>query len=162
MVSFQRMKEDFDGISTQVEAKLPGKTVICVALLVCALLVFLIGVVAGFGSAGMEDYCAGDDSCSVGSIPVYHFLSSSNQSCPPLTGELLQTIVGEGESFESLGVHLQCEAGYTPFPLSVRCERRNHYDGSSWLQWNNFPVCYPDLMEDPGQKTKIQYSRQDY
>ena len=47
MVSFHRMKDDFDGISNQVEAKLPRKSVICVAILVCALLVFILGMMAG-------------------------------------------------------------------------------------------------------------------
>ena len=148
MVLFQRMQDDFDGISNQVEAKLPRKSVICVAILVCALLVFLLGIVAGVGSAGAVDWCGGDVSCNVGSIPVYHWLGRTNESCPALTGELLVTTLSEGNSFEGLSVELQCKAGYSPFPLSVQCERRKHYDGSSWLQWSNYPVCYPSMKDE--------------
>ena len=164
MVSFQRMKDDFDEISNQVEAKLPRKSFICVAILVCAVLVFLLGIVAGVGSAGAVDcgWCGGNVSCNVGSIPVYHWLGRTNESCPALTGELLLTTLSEVQSFEGLSVELQCEAGYSPFPLSVQCERRKHYDGSSWLQWSNYPVCYPSMKDELDHMSSIQYARSVY
>merc|ERR1719483_605823 len=129
------MKDDFDGISSQVEAKLPRKTVLCVSVLVIALIVFLLGIVAGaLTVGGAVDYCGADTGCSAGSLPVYHWLARTNESCPGLTGELLLTTLGEGQSFEGLSVQLQCDDGYAAFPLSVRCERREHYDGSSRLE----------------------------
>ena len=85
MVSFQRMKEDFDDISTQVEIpicankdnvfifkvgqKLPGKTVVWVFLGVCVAIVFIIGFGIGFGSAGgAGDQCKGAENCQEGGV----------------------------------------------------------------------------------------------
>ena len=86
MVSFQRMKEDFDDISTQVQntlatlvvisffcfqvgQKLPGKTVVWVFLGVCVAIVFIIGFGIGFGSAGgAGDLCKGAENCQEGGV----------------------------------------------------------------------------------------------
>ena len=134
MVEFQRMKDDLDGIPNKVESKLPRKSVVCASLLVCCLLVLILGILAGTSAGG-----------GTGSLPVYHRLPRTNHSCPPLTAEMLSTTVGEGQSFEGLVVLLECRTGYSPFPSSVKCERRKHYDGSTWLQWSNYPLCYPDM-----------------
>ena len=134
MVEFQRMKDDLDGIPNHVESKRQRKRLFCASLLVCCLLVLILGILAGTSAGG-----------DTGSLPVYHRLSRTNHSCPPLTAEMMSTTVGEGQSFEGLVVLLECRTGYSPFPSSVRCERRKHYDGSSWLQWSNYPLCYPDM-----------------
>ena len=134
MVEFERMKDDIDGIPHKAEGKLSRKSVFCASLLVCCLLVLILGILAGTRVGGNTGY-----------LPVYHRLTRTNDSCPPLTGEMLTTTVGEGQSFEGLVVLLECRTGYSPFPSSVRCERRRHYDGSAWLQWSNYPLCYPGM-----------------
>ena len=134
MVEFERMKDDIDGIPHKAEGKLSRKSVFCASLLVCCLLVLILGILAGTRVGGNAGY-----------LPVYHRLTRTNDSCPPLTGEMLTTTVGEGQSFEGLVVLLECRTGYSPFPSSVRCERRRHYDGSAWLQWSNYPLCYPGM-----------------
>jgi len=32
--------------------------------------------------------------------------------------------VGEGDSWEGLMVALQCEPGFKPFPVTVKCQRK--------------------------------------
>jgi len=157
MVSFQRMKEDFDDISTQVNQKLPGKTVVWVFMGVCVALVFIIGFGIGFGSAGgAGDLCQGAENCQEGGIPVYYFLANNSESCPELSGERLLTTVAEGESFEGLSVHLQCRGSYSPFPMAVRCERQGRTGG---LQWSALPVCYPSLLVTPQHWSRVPHAR---
>ena len=134
MVEFQRMKDDLDETPNKVEPKLPRKSVVCASLVVCCLLVLILGILAGTSVGG-----------DTGSLPVYHRLSRTNHSCPSLTAEMLISTVGEGQSFEGLVVLLECRTGYSPFPSSVKCERRKHYDGSTSLQWSNYPLCYPSM-----------------
>ena len=144
MVSFQRMKDDPE----LAQKKNQAKTLPCVLLLGFSALVFLLGVFAGSWSTGLAP-CTG---CSH-SINI-----RSNQSCPALQGEFLITTIQEGNSFEGLSVELQCSKDYTPYPLSVKCEKRRHYDGSTWLQWSSFPVCLPS----GDQLQRISYARSVY
>eukprot|EP00092_Neocalanus_flemingeri_P061662 GFUD01074198.1.p1 GENE.GFUD01074198.1~~GFUD01074198.1.p1 ORF type:complete len:102 (+),score=5.85 GFUD01074198.1:1-306(+) len=101
------MKEDFDDISTQVEAKLPGKTVLWLFVAICVLIIFVLGFGIGFGSAGRGDPNSKTQ-------PIYYFISNNSESCPLLSGEKLLTTVAEGQSFEGLTVHLQCQGNYNP------------------------------------------------
>jgi len=152
MVSFTRMKEDFDDISTQVEAKLPGKTVLWLFVAICILIIFVLGFGIGFGSAGRSDP-------NSKAQPIYYFISNNSESCPMLSGEKLLTTVAEGQSFEGLTVHLQCQGNYNPYPLSVKCQRKKIFDGSTVLEWSNLPVCHPAILVTPEHWTKVPHAR---
>ena len=67
------------------------------------------------------------------------------------------TTVEEGQSFEGLSVHLQCEGSYTPFPLSVKCRR--HPGGT--LQWTNLPVCFPTILVTAEHWSKVPHALRD-
>eukprot|EP00092_Neocalanus_flemingeri_P026458 GFUD01028679.1.p1 GENE.GFUD01028679.1~~GFUD01028679.1.p1 ORF type:complete len:473 (-),score=118.91 GFUD01028679.1:9-1427(-) len=138
MGSFHRMKEDAEEMAVQVSSKLPGKAIIWIFLGVLVLIVFVLGFGIGFSSTG-SNTCR-DSSCQV---PVYLFLSNNTESCPALTGENLLTRVADGQSFEGLSVHLQCQGNYLPFPTSVKCARKKLFDGAHVMEWSNLPVCYP-------------------
>eukprot|EP00092_Neocalanus_flemingeri_P091856 GFUD01116541.1.p1 GENE.GFUD01116541.1~~GFUD01116541.1.p1 ORF type:complete len:494 (-),score=122.32 GFUD01116541.1:173-1591(-) len=141
MGSFHRMKEDAEEMAVQVSSKLPGKAIIWIFLGVLVLIVFVLGFGIGFSSNG-SNTCS-DSSCQV---PVYLFLSNNTESCPALTGENLLTRTANGQSFEGLSVHLQCQGNYLPFPTSVRCTRKKLFDGAQVLEWSNLPVCYPSNL----------------
>merc|ERR1712117_64427 len=146
-----------EDISTQVNQKLPGKTMVWVFMGVCVALVFIIGFGIGFGSAGgAGDLRQGAENCQEGGIPVYYFLANNSESCPELSGERLLTTVAEGESFEGLSVHLQCRGSYSPFPMAVRCERQGRTGG---LQWSALPVCYPSLLVTPQHWSRVPHAR---
>jgi len=132
------MKEDVEEMAMQVSSKLPGKTIIWIFMCVVVLIIFVLGFGIGFASNGSNP-CSGS-SCQV---PVYLFLSNNSESCPPLTGDKLLTTVPEGQSFEGLSVHLQCQGNYLPYPTSVKCARKKVFDGAHVLEWSNKPVCYP-------------------
>jgi len=159
MVSFQRMKDDFDDISNQVSAKVPGRPVFWLLVCAAALVILLIGFGIGYGSSSSGSLCGGKADCSVGSIPVYYFVNNSSESCPPLTGERLITTITEGGSFEGLSVHLQCQGNYVPYPLQVKCERKQLFNGDSILKWSGLPVCYPTMLVTPKHWSKIKHAR---
>lgn len=160
MVSFQRMKEDFDEITLQVTQKLPGRTVVWLLIGCALILILLIGFGIGFGSARNEA-CKGADSpgCSAGSLPVYYFISNNSQSCPALEAEGLLTTVAAGQSFEGLSVLLQCRGSFNPYPLSVRCQRKKIFTGESVLEWSALPVCYPAVLVTPEHWSKVPHAR---
>jgi len=135
------MKEDVEEIAMQVSNKLPGKTILWIFLGVIILIIFVLGFGIGFASNGSSSCTAPE--CRV---PVYLFLSNNTESCPALTGEKLLTTVAEGQSFEGLSVHLQCQGSFLPFPTSVKCTRKKLFDGSHALEWSNLPVCYPSSL----------------
>lgn len=142
------MKEDLDELTTQVETKIPGKTVLWLLVAICLLIIFILGFGIGFGSGRNRD----TDS----RVPFYYFISNSSESCPALSGGRLLTTVGEGQSFEGLSVHLQCEGSYTPYPLSVKCRRR---PGTDILEWSNLPVCFPTILVTPEHWSKVPHAR---
>ena len=170
MVSFTRMKEDLDELTTQVlgileyslpgfwsflkchvlmlqvETKIPGKTVLWLLVAICLLIIFILGFGIGFGSGRNRD--------SDSRVPFYYFISNTSESCPALSGGRLLTTVGEGQSFEGLSVHLQCEGSYTPYPLSVKCRRR---PGTDILEWSNLPVCFPTILVTPEHWSKVPH-----
>jgi len=159
MVSFQRMKDDFDDISTQVSAKVPGRPVFWLLIAASLLLVLLIGVGIGYGSGSGGGGCSGEKGCTEGYIPVYYRLSNISESCPELSGEGLLTMVAEGQSFEGLIVNLQCKGDFTSFPLQVRCQRKQTFDGESILEWSHLPVCHPTMLVTPLHWNKIKHAR---
>ena len=132
----------------QVETKIPGKTVLWLLVAICLLIIFILGFGIGFGSGRNRD----TDS----RVPFYYFISNSSESCPALSGGRLLTTVGEGQSFEGLSVHLQCEGSYTPYPLSVKCRRR---PGTDILEWSNLPVCFPTILVTPEHWSKVPHAR---
>merc|ERR1719295_458393 len=143
-----------------IATQTPGKTVVWVFLGVCVAIVFIIGFGIGFGSAGgAGDLCKGAENCEEGGIPVYYFLANNSESCPELSGEKLLTTVAEGQSFEGLSVHLQCQGNYNPYPLSVKCQRKKLFDGSTVLEWSNLPVCHPAILVTPEHWTKVPHAR---
>jgi len=158
MVSFQRMKEDFDDISTQVSAKVPGRPVLWLFVSAVILVILLIGFGIGYGSGSSGSLCGGSEDCSE-SIPVYYFISNKSEGCPELKGELLLTTVPEGQSFEGLSVHLQCVGDYVPYPLQVKCQRKKVFDGQSILEWSGLPVCYPTMLVTPKHWSKVKHAR---
>ncbi|XP_023338588.1 uncharacterized protein LOC111709204 [Eurytemora carolleeae] len=158
MVTFQRMREDFDDLSNQVSAKVPGRPVFWLIISVSLVLILLIGFGIGFGSRA-GGYCSGAAGCSEGSLPVYYFLSNKSESCPALYGERLLTTLAEGNSFEGLSVNLQCSGDYVPFPLQVKCMRRQIMNGESVLEWSGLPVCYPAMLVTPLHWSKIKHAR---
>lgn len=142
------MKEDLDELTTQVETKIPGKTVLWLLVAICLLIIFILGFGIGFGSGRNRD--------SDSRVPFYYFISNTSESCPALSGGRLLTTVGEGQSFEGLSVHLQCEGSYTPYPLSVKCRRR---PGTDILEWSNLPVCFPTILVTPEHWSKVPHAR---
>ena len=170
MVSFTRMKEDLDELTTQVkllilrfifqnsflthslyhqvETKLPGKTVLWLLVAICILIIFILGFGIGYGSGRNTD--------NISRQPFYYFISNNSESCPALNGGRLLTTVDEGQSFEGLSVHLQCEGNYTPFPLSVKCRRR---PGGKELEWSHLPVCFPTILVTPEHWSKVPHAR---
>ena len=161
MVSFQRMKEDFDDLSSQVSAKLPSRGVLYAAVAIGVLVVFVVGFGVGYGSKGGGGVCGGEGApgCSEARVPVYYFVSNNSEACPPLTGERLLTTVEAGGSFEGLSVHLQCRGSYNPFPLTIKCVRKKIFDGGSVLQWSHLPVCYPSILVTPQHWSKVPHAR---
>jgi len=159
MVSFQRMKDDFDDISNQVSAKVPGRPVFWLLVCAAALVILLIGFGIGYGSSESGSLCGGAADCSAGAINVYWFINNNSESCPPLTGERLLTTLPEGNSFEGLSVHLQCRGNYVPYPLQVKCQRKQEFGGQSILQWSGKPVCHPTMLVTPKHWSKIKHSR---
>jgi len=147
MVSFTRMKEELDELTTQVDTKLPGKTALWLLVAFCVLIIFILGFGIGFGSGRNRD--------NETRTPFYYFISNTSESCPRLSGGRLLTTVEEGQSFEGLSVHLQCEGSYTPFPLSVKCRR--HPGGT--LQWTNLPVCFPTILVTAEHWSKVPHAR---
>jgi len=155
MVSFQRMKDDFDDISNQVSAKVPGRPVFWLLVCACALVILLIGFGIGFGSRSSGSGCGGRFGCN----PLYYFINNSSESCPELTGERLITNLPEGGSFEGLSVNLQCQGNYVPYPLQVRCQRKPVFGGGTMLKWSGLPVCYPTMLVTPMHWSKIKHAR---
>lgn len=132
----------------QVETKIPGKTVLWLLVAICVLIIFILGFGIGFGSGRNRD----NDSRT----PFYYFISNTSESCPRLSGGRLLTTVEEGQSFEGLSVHLQCEGSYTPFPLSVKCRRR---PGGGELEWSHLPVCFPTILVTAEHWSKVPHAR---
>lgn len=153
------MKDDFDDISNQVSAKLPGRPLFWLIVSVSLLVILLIGFGIGFGSGSERGGCGGKAGCSEGSIPIYYFLSNKSESCPALQGERLLTSLAEGHSFEGLSVNLQCAGDYVPYPLQVKCQRKQVFNGQSILEWSGLPVCYPTMLVTPEHWTKIKHGR---
>jgi len=149
MVSFQRMKEDFDDISNQVSRKFPGRPVFWLVVVSVVFLLVILGIGIGYGSKP-----------SGGSqFPVYLFISNLSESCPPLYAERLATTLEAGQSFEGLSVHLQCKGDYKPYPMMVRCQRKKEFDGSSILEWSGLPVCYPSKLVTPQHWNNVKLAQ---
>jgi len=150
MPSFQRMKEDLDDLSSQVSAKLPGRTVVWVFLAVLLLVIFVLGFGIGYGAKPSP---SGDE------ILVSYFMVNNSETCPALVGERLLTTVEESQSFEGLVVNLQCKGNYNPFPMQVKCIRKTTFDNSYILQWSHLPVCYPSILVTPQHWSKTPHAR---
>eukprot|EP00088_Acartia_fossae_P011071 TRINITY_DN15551_c0_g1_i4.p1 TRINITY_DN15551_c0_g1~~TRINITY_DN15551_c0_g1_i4.p1 ORF type:complete len:478 (+),score=86.08 TRINITY_DN15551_c0_g1_i4:162-1595(+) len=150
MVSFQRMKEDFDDISNQVSRKFPGRPVFWLVVVSVVFLLVLLGIGIGYGSKS---------SGSVAEVQFAYFISNLSASCPPLMGERLATTLMAGQSFEGLSVHLQCKGDYKPYPLQVRCQRKKEYNGEYALEWSGLPVCYPSKLVTPQHWTNVKLAR---
>ena len=136
-------------LKTKVETKLPGRTVLWLLVAICILIIFVLGFGIGFGAGSNRE------GGQLG-FPIFYFISNTSESCPRLWGERLLTVVEEGQSFEGLSVHLQCEGSFTPFPLSVKCRRR---PGGTGLEWSNLPVCFPTILVTPKHWSKVPHAR---
>jgi len=150
MVSFQRMKEDFDDISNQVSRKFPGRPVFWLVVVSIIFLLVLLGIGIGYGSApsGQKD-----------EVLFQYWITNLSASCPPLHGEKLATTLDAGQSFEGLSVDLQCKGDFKPYPLQVRCQRKQVFDNGDVLEWSGIPVCYPSKLVTPEHWSRVKLAR---
>ncbi|CAB4058454.1 unnamed protein product [Lepeophtheirus salmonis] len=148
MVSFQRMKEEFDDFGVHVSNKFPvigrGACVVISALSMALIFVIIIAIWLASTAAPRPSDNTSVNSRSTVSVPSYLFHHLNNQSCPPLVGGRLLTTMDEGQSFEGLVVSLSCRGGYNAFPNQIKCRRKSPQ--SPELEWSHVPVCYPSLL----------------
>jgi len=150
MVTFQRMRDEFDNLESQVATKFPrlGKSGCLAILATVVFVIFVLGLAIGYGVRGdrKTGYAGGGASSISQAMPNYVFISNNSQSCQALKAEYLLTNVPHGQSFEGLVVNLACKGNNIPFPAAVKCRRRNAYDEASSLEWSHLPVCYPNML----------------
>eukprot|EP00096_Caligus_rogercresseyi_P016262 TRINITY_DN8850_c0_g1_i1.p1 TRINITY_DN8850_c0_g1~~TRINITY_DN8850_c0_g1_i1.p1 ORF type:complete len:490 (-),score=121.00 TRINITY_DN8850_c0_g1_i1:86-1555(-) len=149
MVSFQRMKEEFDDLGVHVSNKLPvigrGACAIISALSMALLFVIIIAIwLASTTTSPRGNENSLSPALSPPSVPSYVFQSLNNASCPPLVGGRLLTTMEEGQSFEGLVVSLSCRGSFNAFPNQIKCRRKSPQ--SNELEWSHVPVCYPSLL----------------
>lgn len=151
---FHRLKDSLDWVSLTLHTKTPPKTGAYLVVFLGFLVISCLGLGLGYISVAVS--CTNSTICS---LPVHYFLSMRNESCPPLTGDRLLTTVGEGDSFQGLLVALQCVAGYTPFPLTVKCQRKLEFDSVRLLEWSGLPLCYPTSLISPLHWSRVPGAR---
>jgi len=162
MVSFQRMKDEIDGLGNHISSRVPviGKSGCFTMVAIGVFVLFIIGFAIGYGS-----HRSNTDSNNDGIIasalqlqqPNYIFLNNNTGSCPALIGDRLLTTMKEGDSFEGLVVNLACRGDYNVFPNQIKCRRKT--PGDSQLEWSHIPVCYPSVLVSKTHWTKTLHAR---
>ena len=159
MVSFQRMKDELDGLGTTISSRVPvvGKTGCFMLTAVGILVFFIVAFAIGYSSHKASQNGKTAPLISTQTGPNYVFVSNTSGSCPALAGQRLLTTMKYGDSFEGLIVNLACRGDYNVFPNQVKCRRKSDTDPT--LEWSHLPVCYPSVLVSKTHWTKALHVR---
>ena len=103
MVSFQRFKDEIDGLGNHITTRVPvlGKSGCLTISVIGLILLFIIGIAIGYGSHRVNSNSDGIRAAPLQlQQPNYVFVSNTSGSCPALSGERLLTTMKHGDSFE--------------------------------------------------------------
>ena len=109
MVSFQRFKDEIDGLGNHITSRVPvlGRSGCLTISAIGLFVLFIIGFAIGYGSHRVNSNSDGIRASPLQlQQPNYVFVSNTSGSCPALSGERLLTTMKHGDSFEGMLMNL--------------------------------------------------------